>query len=75
MGLRAWLLAVTVLLAACGSQPSLSGPALQEKYPDKKYIDIDGVALHYDQQGLGRPMVLLHGLGASSYVWRNIIPA
>ncbi len=74
MWLRAGLLAVTVLLSACGSQPSLSGAALQEKHPDKKYIDIDGVALHYDQQGLGRPMVLLHGLGASSYVWRNIIP-
>lgn len=68
------MLAAALLMAACGSQPSLSGTALQEKYPDKKYITIDGVALHYDQQGLGRPMVLLHGLGTSSYIWRNIIP-
>ncbi len=74
MWMRTGLFAVALLVAACGSQSSLSGAALQEKYPDKKYINIDGVALHYDQQGLGRPMVLLHGLGTSSYIWRNIIP-
>jgi pimeloyl-ACP methyl ester carboxylesterase len=33
------------------------------------------VSLHYEQEGLGRPVVLLHGFPTHSAIWRNIIPA
>lgn len=65
---------LALFLAGCGSQPSLSGSELEQHYPDKKYMPINGVHIHFEQQGLGRPMVLLHGFGTSSYIWRNIIP-
>ena len=68
------ILALMFLLSGCSSEPSLSSTALKEKFPDKKYMEIDGVSLNYDQQGLGKPMVLLHGIGTSSYIWRNVIP-
>ena len=68
------VVALVFFLSGCSSEPSLSSTALKEKFPGKKYMEIDGVSIHYDQQGLGKPMVLLHGLGTSSYVWRNIIP-
>lgn len=61
-------------LIGCGAEESFSGDELAQKYPDKKYIQIDGVSLHYDQRGLGPPLVLLHGFPTSSYIWRNIIP-
>src|SRR6185312_4320755 len=38
------------------------------------YIEIDGSKLHYIKEGTGDPILFLHGIPASSYVWRNIIP-
>jgi len=62
-------------LTGCGSShPSLTAAELKQKYPEARYVEIDGVALHFRQQGLGRPLVLLHGLPTNTYLWRNIIP-
>lgn len=33
------------------------------------------VGLNVVEQGRGRPVLLLHGLGASSYMWRRLMPA
>ena len=70
-------LALTLMLsiAGCGSPPpSLTANELKQKYPEAKYMEVDGVSLHFQQQGLGRPLVLLHGFPTNSYLWRNIIP-
>lgn len=32
------------------------------------------VALHVEERGSGRPIIMLHGLGASSYMWRHLAP-
>jgi pimeloyl-ACP methyl ester carboxylesterase len=62
-------------LIGCGSPPpSLTADELQQKYPEAKYVEIDGVALHFKQQGLGRPLILLHGTLTNTYLWRNIVP-
>ena len=60
----------------CGgpSGTSLSGEELQKKYPDEKYVQLNGVSLHYEQEGLGRPVVLLHGFLTHSALWRQIVP-
>lgn len=42
-------------------------------YPSK-YIDIDGSKIHYVEVGSGTPILLLHGVPTSSYLWRNVIP-
>lgn len=40
-----------------------------------RHITIDGVRLHYVAAGAGRPLVLIHGMGASWVTWReNIAP-
>jgi len=70
-------LALTLLLSLTGCSsppPSLTADALKQKYPEAKYVDIDGVSLHFQQQGLGRPLVVLHGFPTNTYLWRNIIP-
>ncbi len=36
---------------------------------------VAGVETHFLREGKGSPVVLLHGLGASSYSWRHTIPA
>jgi pimeloyl-ACP methyl ester carboxylesterase len=54
---------------------SLAGAAIYVEYraraaerahpPIGRFIDVDGVRLHYVEAGQGQPLVLLHGLGTS----------
>ena len=39
-----------------------------------RFINIHGNNIHYVDQGKGDPIVFLHGMPTSSYLWRNIIP-
>jgi len=34
----------------------------------------DGLDLHYEERGEGRPLLLLHGFGANTYTWKHLIP-
>ena len=42
-------------------------------YPSH-YVEIDGSKIHYIELGQGDPILFLHGVPTSSYVWRNILP-
>lgn len=35
-------------------------------------FDYNGISLKYTDEGAGRPMIFLHGFGASSYSWRYL---
>ena len=37
-------------------------------------LRVEGARLYYQQAGAGEPLVLLHGLGASSADWENQVP-
>ncbi len=39
-----------------------------------KFIKVKGSKIHYLEQGEGDPILFLHGMPTSSYLWRNIIP-
>jgi haloalkane dehalogenase len=41
---------------------------------ESQYLDVDGSKIHYIEKGSGDPILLLHGMPTSSYIWRNIIP-
>ena len=48
-----------------------------EKKQDKKnthYIKVGHYYIHYIEEGIGDPILFLHGNPTSSYIWRNIIP-
>lgn len=52
---------------------------LNERIPsdfpyESHYVDIHGSKMHYIEEGFGDPILLLHGMPTSSYLWRNIIP-
>lgn len=38
------------------------------------YLSVQGAKIHYYDEGAGDPMVFLHGMPTSAYLWRNIIP-
>jgi len=42
-------------------------------YPSN-YLDINGVKMHYIKTGEGDPILFLHGVPTSAYLWRNVIP-
>ncbi len=53
----------------------MTNTAISVDFPyQSHYVDIDGSKLHYIEQGTGNPIVFLHGIPASSYLWRNVIP-
>lgn len=39
-------------------------------YPDSKWVEIDGQAIHYRQTGKGTPILLLHDEGSSLHTWQ-----
>lgn len=41
---------------------------------ESQYINIGKDTIHYVESGEGDPILLLHGLPANAYLWRNIIP-
>ena len=45
----------------------------EERYP-KRYVTISGLQMAYVEEGVGDPIVFLHGNPSSSYEWRNVIP-
>jgi haloalkane dehalogenase len=45
----------------------------EERYP-KRFTEVRGLRMAYADEGVGDPIVLLHGNPSSSYQWRNVIP-
>jgi haloalkane dehalogenase len=41
---------------------------------ESKYLEIDGIKIHYVEEGHGEVVLFIHGCPTSSYLWRNIIP-
>ena len=37
-------------------------------------LNLDGLRMHYVDEGSGPPVLLLHGEPTSSFLWRNIVP-
>ncbi|MBC8263534.1 MAG: hypothetical protein H8E47_05355 [Anaerolineales bacterium] len=49
-------------------------PPQQLADPDSRFVDINGLQVHYKMAGQGGPaLVLLHGFGASVFSWREVM--
>lgn len=56
--------------------PPLEGtvPPEQLADPDSRFIEVNGITIHYKMAGSGRPaLILLHGFAASTFSWREVI--
>lgn len=52
---------------------------MDERIPDRlsypsKHVEVYGSKMHYIEAGAGNPIVFLHGIPTSCYLWRNVIP-
>lgn len=42
--------------------------------PDSRFLELEGLEVHYLEAGSGEPtFLLLHGFGASTYTWREVL--
>jgi pimeloyl-ACP methyl ester carboxylesterase len=69
-----WLLGIGVIVAMACVDPTLAGEAKTTGY----YVDVGSreapVRLWVEEHGQGEPVLMIHGLGASIYTWRHLIP-
>jgi len=82
--LRFVLIAAFVILAIAAIGPFLvpippladTVPPEQLADPDSRFIEVNGLEVHYKTTGAGEPtMILLHGFGASVFSWREVMEA
>jgi len=80
--LRTVLVVVGVVLLAVLIGPFLVPvPSLDDTLPpemladsDSRFIEVEGIQIHYKQIGQDDPVILLlHGFGASTFSWREVI--
>ncbi|WP_029085139.1 alpha/beta fold hydrolase [Bradyrhizobium sp. th.b2] len=55
---------IGLMAAAAVVNQRLADKAQRDHPPQGRFIEIDGVRLHYVERGSGRPLVLLHGNGS-----------
>jgi pimeloyl-ACP methyl ester carboxylesterase len=65
------LLLVTAIAVAAMVRPDIPLEALLPEYgaAPSKFVEIEGMRIHYRDEGAGLPLVLLHGFGSSLYTW------
>lgn len=56
--------------------PALKGTLSERDLadPDSKFVDVNGLSVHYKEMGTGQTaFILLHGFGASAFSWREVM--
>lgn len=66
------LATILFMVAGCSAQKESEPPL--EKIPMKQ-ISVEGTNISYIEKGEGNPLVLVHGIPTSSFLWRGMIEA
>jgi pimeloyl-ACP methyl ester carboxylesterase len=67
------IIIILLLLIYNGSYADISVEDLKTAYANKhsKFIEIDGMQVHYRDEGKGFPIVLIHGTASSLHTWND----
>lgn len=67
------VLIIIILLIKGAVYSDISVEKLKEKYANQhsKFIEIDGMQVHYRDEGKGTPIVLIHGTASSLHTWND----
>jgi len=71
--IAAILTAVFLTMAAVSYTPSLPAKIAEQKYTSEHshFVEVDGLRMHYSDQGVGSVLVLLHGSNDSLQAWNH----
>ena len=64
------LAAMFLVVAGCSSQEKTEQPP---EGTHMKQVSVDGIDISYIEKGEGNPMVFVHGIPTSSFLWRDMI--
>src|SRR6185295_5789850 len=65
--------ALTIFWFARPADVSLDEVRASVPYSEySNFADIDGVRIHYQEKGTGKPLVLIHGYTSSTYSWKDV---
>lgn len=70
LGLAAALI-LALLLFHYHSNIPLEELKARYTYPDSRFVDIQGMKVHFRRSGVGPPLLLLHGTGSSLHTWEG----
>ncbi len=73
LGILSFFILVIVLFSAWNFQSNIDVEDLKKEwtYSDSKFMEVVGMNVHYRITGEGKPLVLLHGTGASLHTWED----
>ncbi len=72
--LAAVVLLIVAPLVLTAPQPRGTRDPQELGDADSRFVEVDGVRLHYKQYGSGQPvMILLHGFAASTFSFRQVV--
>ena len=65
------LLAVLFGATGCLYAPDIEPERLEEEYAGEpsRFVEVDGLRMHYRDEGSGPPVVFLHGIAANLFLW------
>ncbi len=61
---------IFLMVASCSAQQEAHPPP--ERYAMKQ-VTVEGITISYVEKGKGNPIVLVHGIPTSSFLWRDMI--
>ncbi len=76
LGVLVALLAIVAIVPLLWPVPPLTDtvPPAELADPDSRFVEINGLTVHYKEVGQGEPtLILLHGFGASLFSWREVM--
>ena len=70
-GILSFLVLAIVIFSALNFYSNIDVEDLKKEftYADSKFVQVVGMNVHYRMTGQGKPLVLLHGTGASLHTW------
>lgn len=74
IGAAAWLYRRRTAVLISEGRGARAPSSIDELIPDSRFIAVQGRQLHYIQAGEGPDLILVHGIGASVFIWRFLFP-
>jgi pimeloyl-ACP methyl ester carboxylesterase len=65
---------VIIFICGCGLHAIDGRGGAAGIQSSKSSFEYRGISIHYEDQGQGQPLILVHGYGASTYSWRHVSP-